>query len=365
MRRVGIQMKHISQLILVFEYALIAIGGGAVIWQHVLKQPDQKKDIVAALQEPSPSAFELEKDDPLTIFSAYIEELPKNGVPLEYVKVLAAIPDKEGKPYLSPNDIKSIYESGLSAEDTEKLLHVQGAKGLPLFTATSLIKATKACKTIDDVFALTQGKDEQENSLLSDFEVYRSCQLGLTENALMTFQDTKKPNAVFVYPTFDYNEAFETQEAIALFHAFQETYDSKVVFASTEEDAYAAIQSVPNIEFLVLTGHGTATTLMFGTENYGEEKKYQEEKYQLDTGDSEIEDVLQKLSPHATIFLNSCSTGENERLGNNLANFITGFAGDRNVIAATEPFNQKELELISPYPVTIRIVRDITYNTNK
>ncbi len=362
MRKVDIKEKHVTYCINTIECMVGILALGGFLWQFGSKQQEQKEQNTAAAQELPASVFDI-KDEAAHIFSPYLEELPKKGVPKEYVMTLASIPDINGKPYLSPGNILTLYNGGVSVEEANILLHFQGADGNPLFTVNQLIKTNENCSLLEAV-ALAGMKDDNEKPLLTGFTVYRTCQLGLAPEDLTSFINSKKPNALLIYPTSDYNDAFEKKEAIALFHEIQKAYDVKVAFATEDNDVAPAIDSVPDIELLILGGHGTTTNLNLGGDNSEGNINY-DERYTIDTSDNELGDALNKLHPNATIFLNSCLTGANKSSGDNLANFIEKQAEGRRVIAATDSFEEKDIKIVSLYPFDMKIIRDITYNTKE
>lgn len=367
MRKVEIKETYVTHAIRTIEGTLALLALGGVFWQAVVKQNEQNNQDnqnAPSIQESSASVFN-KIEEAVPVFSAYFEELPKKGISKEYIIALASVPDSEGKPYLSPEDISSLYQHELSAEEATLLLRFRKEDGNPLFTVLELIKTKEYC-TLDEAVALVSTMDDSNtddgndhNPLLTGFDVYRVCKLNFVPQYLASFANSEKPNALLIYPASDYNGAFESKEAVALFHEIQSVYDVKVAFAKQDGDIAAAIHSVPDIELLMVAGHGTPTTLNLG----GEESS--DETYNLDTSDTELGDALNTLHPHATIFLNSCSTGEDERSGDNLANFIRKQAKERTVIAPTESFEQREITIGSLYPFDVKIIRDITYNTKK
>lgn len=361
MRTVEIKEKDVSHFMRTIEGTLAVLALSGIFWHAVVNQEspkeDQNKHHAPTIQEQTSSVFD-KNEEIISVFSAYLVDLPKKGIPTEYVVALASISDSTGKPYLSPDEIIALYNRDLSAEEATLLLHFRGTNENPLFTVKQLIKTKEYC-TLDDAVALASIRDDHNNPLLTGFGVYRICQLDVVPQYLSSFTDSKKPNALLIYPTSDHNNAFENYDAVALFHQIQNGYDVQVAFAEQESEIATAIASVPNIEFLMLAGHGTATTLNLGGDGIIDEK------YQLDLSDTELEDAFNKLHAHATIFLNSCSTGEDENNGNNLANFIGELAKGRIIIAATDSFEQREIAVGSLYPLDIKIIRDITYNTKK
>jgi len=197
-------------------------------------------------------------------------------------------------------------------------------------------------------------------------QIYRSQQLNLSLTDIVgVLEDTNKPNAVVIFPYHDYNHfgwAFENKPSLDFFNDLQRVYDVKTSIVEYEEKVYTQIRSIPNIELLVLAGHGKQHLLYLGSNG-------SDETQTLDFGDIEIEIPLSYLNPKAKIFLWSCSTGRGGENEYNLANFLSMMAEGREVISSGEDFNSKQIEVTSFYPFSTEIINSngakIDYSTGK
>ncbi len=204
-------------------------------------------------------------------------------------------------------------------------------------------------------------KDEDGDRLIRSKEL-KERKLFLFRYEEGQFEDTNKPNAVIVYPTNDRNTAFETPESMRFFGMIREKYDIRLVIAEKEEEVYKAIDSTPDIELLILGGHGSENSLSLGEEDPMLANGTKSEEYKLDLSDKEIAQYLKKLKPQAVIFLNSCSNAKGDENSDNLANFVIKNADGRKVIASKEPFSASNVHIKSLYPFDIQIIK-IRYST--
>ncbi len=292
-----------------------------------------------------------------------IESLYNANISISYIDALAPLVDKKNETLFRHAktiiEYKNLHGTG---EYAQELLSITTKEELPLFNAEELLMYKSLDGTIAYAKDLASIVDSTGNPLFDGFKIYRSFQLGLTKTDFTSFQDTEKPNAVLVYPTEDKNGAFQNNVAIDLFRKMKGVYDTWVVFATTEHDVYTALTSIPNIEFLVLAGHGSPHELILGTMDIKKAKEEADEVYTIDRTDFELGQYLENLHPDATIFLNACKTAEGARNDtDNLANFIIGLAGERSVIAATDSFTMLDIQIQSLYPFEIKIIKDVTY----
>jgi hypothetical protein len=149
-----------------------------------------------------------------------------------------------------------------------------------------------------------------------EFKARRYAQLQISEDA--EFIDTKKPNMLYVVPIADHNGAFENNYSLWFYKQLQNVYDTKAIIIQSESELYQTLSQIPDIELLVLSGHGSSTTMQFGTsplleriiestEDLNVEDLSQEEyeaidSLMLDTRDNEIYSFLQNISSDAIIF---------------------------------------------------------------
>ncbi|MBI5398499.1 hypothetical protein HZB03_03470 [Candidatus Woesearchaeota archaeon] len=200
----------------------------------------------------------------------------------------------------------------------------------------------------------------------TDLQIRRFYQLKLSPDEVLHFHDTEKPNALLIYPSADGNGAFYDVSSQKFLANVKEKYDVGVLVATVEQEVYAAIDEIPTIELLVLSGHGTKDSLRLGERNPAEQKhaNYRNEEFMIDLYDWKLLKHLDKLSPNATIFLNSCSTATGGKEADNLANFVSFAASRRKVIASKEDFKTQEINVVSRYPLELKIEvdgKDATY----
>jgi hypothetical protein len=184
--------------------------------------------------------------------------------------------------------------------------------------------------------------------------------LGLSLKDVKKFHDTEKPNALFVFPILrkaNPDPFFYSKEAVSLFNKIREAYDVQTVVARSEKEVYAALDNTPNIELLVMLGHGSndGKNLYLGNARLRISKGYIgfetiDERNGIDIGDREIAKHFSNLSPKATIFLGSCNTG---KVGG-LADFLANYARGRWVIAPKASVSPDSIVIESLYPLAAR-----------
>ncbi len=201
--------------------------------------------------------------------------------------------------------------------------------------------------TIDYATMFASAKDEKE-SAFSGSEIVRYFHLGLKLEEVLSFTDTPKPNAFFIYAQHDrWNPrgrgfAFYTDDDRRLFSTIRGGYDVKIVVASTEIKIYEGIKSVPSIKFLYLGGHGEESGISLASK--GDEESI------LDINDYELAVPLQKnLDKDAVVLLDSCRTGLGG-VGSNFATFVSTLIPGRTVIAAQGKFEASGLQVTSIFP---------------
>jgi hypothetical protein len=229
-------------------------------------------------------------------------------------------------------------------------------KGYPGFDVKSICFFRLFGGTVEYAKEIASIKDKDGKPKFKGQELYRFYQLGLKKSDLERFNDTEKPNAVIVYPTRDWNLVFEKIESIEFFQKVRKAYDVNIVIASEEKQTYKVIEDTPNIELLILAGHGSKDSLSLSESDlrlFSSTKD--DERYKIDKTDSELGKYLSKLEKNATIFLLSCSNAEGGEEADNLANYVIKLAGGRKVIASKKPFGFKEIEINSLYPFDVSI----------
>ncbi len=184
--------------------------------------------------------------------------------------------------------------------------------------------------------------------------IYRFRQLGLSANEVIRFADTDKPDAVIVFSEYDYNDEFETQASIRLFREISEEYDCFVRIVSSEMEIYSILNEFRNIDLLWIAGHGIRSGIILSSEAEKiESPEY--EKYMLDTGDKELNDI-NIFSSISSVFLDACETGKGESPTVNFAGFIKKILPEAKIIYSDRIFSHDELILESAYPLNIKFI---------
>ncbi|MBR9703034.1 hypothetical protein GOV10_03300 [Candidatus Woesearchaeota archaeon] len=173
---------------------------------------------------------------------------------------------------------------------------------------------------------------------------YRHRELGWEEYG---YVDSGKPNAVIIQPTKDENQAFSHPTTIGFVKKLKEHYDLVLRVAHSETDAYRSISAVPSPELVIISGHGLPGMLSFSASKK-EVKKAREESI-LDTKDDEFAHYINHAAEDATIFLYACH-------GKKLTDFVKKHSGNRRVIGSKTSFATEDLEILSYYPLDIRII---------
>lgn len=310
---------------------------------------------------------------------------------VEYAKELASIRDKENKQIFHGGSIAMLQQFNGTVEYAKAFASIKNAEGNPLFNGWEIVELKKHSCTYEDAVTLLSLNKKRYNQFFTKehllkfkkadgtvpyakelaalgFSAKSICnfqQIGISVTEAVIFNDTEKPNAVIILPISDKVGAFETEGSMKLFKAIKNNYDLWARVVSTEQEAYKAIDSIPNIETLVLAGHGTETTLSLGGGGLFE-KGMKGERYKIDLTDNEFAKHLKKLDKDAVIFLFSCSNGQGGENAGNLANFITKLSAGRQVISSVTLLNGGEIVVDSIYPFDLRIVdsesgKDITY----
>ncbi len=311
------------------------------------------------------------KDDDGSIFftgaEAYHFGVGKKKISeLEKLKDMAKI-TSNGRRVFSDAILYSRYiDNGGTNKFAKKMMEVH-----PMFVDEKVITTFKMncddinyarylAETLEDV-----NPDSIVQSITNELRDYRIIQLrDLTRGNLLEKSD--KPNALVVFPLADWNGGIYNHSNKKLIKKIQEEYNTRVIVAQNENEVYCAIESDPNIELLMIQGHGSKTTLSLGEKDLrnNSDKDYNE-KFTIDTTDHEFEEYLRRLPKNAVTFLYACSNGEGN---NNLADFIISMTDGRTVYASKEPFANCNIRLNSIYPFDIKlrkwIFKDITY-TNK
>lgn len=209
------------------------------------------------------------------------------------------------------------------------------------------------------------------------------------------FIDTDKPNALLTIPEKDDNDAFREEGYFNFFKEIKSAYDVKLRIISDERDLCYSINNTPNLELLVIGGHGRPNYICFA-EHLDESKKINQKidslnkelstflsegnicedknitikkitdqleiQYKLgealadrnylspeDTMDLKL--PLSKLKPNATIYLQACHAGEG-----NIVDCVKEVVG-RNVrvFGVKASYQIKDVEIKELFPLEINV----------
>jgi len=274
------------------------------------------------------------------------------------------------------HDIINCKRTFGSVGNLEKILAIKGSNGRNIFSEEIIFKVIKSAKPLTPEYAqaLALVTDENKNPRFAVEEILFYNNLGITSDEItsalrkgeniVSFTDTSKPNALVVFPVSDWNGTFLTLTSgpqhtpLGVISDIKKFYDVQVIIAGTEQEVYKSLASTPNIDLLILGGHGKKTALLLSKEKG--------EKGEIDTSDNEMRDYLSHLSPNAKIILNSCSTGEGGENTDNLANFIAGMAPGREVYAPKTPSYLYKMNLEQEVSVSFMgdKCKDVTYKTS-
>ena len=307
----------------------------------ITKKPIIIDTICISFQDDFNKLLGLTTDDGKNIFTCEeIVSFKDYGGDFEYAKELASLKDKDGKLFFTGYDLVAFKHAGGTVEYARKFVSATNSDGRN-FSGSQLPQFYK---------------------------------LGLDLEEIITFTDTLKPNALLIYPTHDGElgyfhknyGAFRETASLELYQQLKNNYDLKVNVSSVEEEVYDALTVSKGFMFLMLAGHGTEKTLSLGENDLRSMNAEKDEKYTLDTSDSELEGYLQNLDPQATIFLGSCSNGKGGAGADNLANSIATWGKGRKVIAALEDLEVGKINMLIAYPFDVILQdrkgeNDITY----
>ncbi len=285
------------------------------------------------------------------------------------IKDLAALTYTNRKSAFTCEELFAYDGIGGSAEFAKELLSMKDPAGGHLFLGQDIFAYKEAGGTIEYARKLLSLTDSGGKNVFRGAQLAQLYRLGISAPEALAFEDTAKPDALFIYPASDNNPdlygryvggVFRDANSINFFNEAKKAYDLKVEVVAEEDQFYARLLSSVEFEYLLLAGHGSADSLALGT---GEE----DERQKIDIYDLELENYLQNLAPNAVIFLYSCSTGEGGDNAVNLANTLAKWAHGRKVIAPKEPLYTNRVAVNSFYPFDATLTdhetgkRDITY----
>ncbi len=161
-------------------------------------------------------------------------------------------------------------------------------------------------------------------------------------------------------PTWDssvpfYWPVFSCRQTAEFLGSLRSVYDLRVRAISTLEEMCAEIERTPDVDLLVLAGHGKRDSLMFGKSTVYDQL-FDDSLGELTTASESAARYFAMLPEDATVFLDSCSNGEGRDSGDNLANAVAGWAPGRTVIASTADCGPDDItfESLVPFRLSIR-----------
>lgn len=171
-------------------------------------------------------------------------------------------------------------------------------------------------------------------------------------------ENNEKPYGLLLYPKADYGGAF-SQDKKVLQELFQQAagfgYSLRIAECGTKKNVIRILNFVRHhygsIHFAVVSGHGTVESIRLGkprvvTEN--KDEKENEDKYQISLADilrvGVIREGVRALEsafiPNPTIILNSCSTGKEGGIAQNLSRVLLA-----RVIGPDRPTSLESIQL--------------------
>ena len=253
---------------------------------------------------------------------------------------------------------------------------MKDSSGNPQFIGRDVFAYKEAGGTVEYAKRFLSVTDSEGKNIFTGAQIAQLYSLNISVQEALRFNDTPKPNALLVYPTSDNNpdllvrygdSTFRNPDSRYFFNGMKQAYDLKTIVVSEEDQFYAQLFSPTEFEYLLLAGHGSASSLALSTKDPRRYLEKEDEKRDLDISDQELENYLQNLAPNAVIFLYSCSTGEGGDNAVNLANTLAKWAHGRKVIASKEPLYTNRVAVSSFYPFDVTLTdyeagkRDITY----
>lgn len=277
-------------------------------------------------------------------------------IPLERAIEIGNIKDEEGKPKFNLLEVCALGIREIDVDYIEDMVSIENEEGEQVFDTYTLLLYNRVRGTKE--YAETLAKKG-----LSDDQIFKFRHLGLLADEVGKFNDTDKPNAIVIYPTSDYNGAFDTLPAVFVYSDVKKEYDPYVAVAKTEQDVYDALEKIPDAKLLLLNGHGSFCQLRLGYTPHKKGEKESEKNF-IDLGDFELAEHFKKLPEDAVIALYSCATAEGGKDKNNLANRVITWADGRTVYAAKKSFSPAEALVRVGPPFRMRILKDV-FDTSK
>ena len=293
------------------------------------------------------------------------------GVPIEYATSLASIA-LGNQPMLSGAQISELYATDAEEDSIWELASTRDFDNRTILSGASLMALWKSGRIFDFQEFWSNRHRNQEyvqrfekiqprlQRLLTSWDIYRCSVLGLAPEDFLLCR-SQKP-ALLVYPAADHNGAFLNDEVSTMIRQVREEYSLRVVFADSEKLLYNAVARTPNLQLLIIAGHGDPEGIALG-EDALLQRATATEGEKLTRKDVELIGLLHRLSKHATVVLYSCATGAGMCRGSNFANYVASGAEKRRVIAANAPVTGFLVESLTPLRGMMRAAdgTDCTY----
>ncbi|RLE39339.1 hypothetical protein DRJ17_01300 [Candidatus Woesearchaeota archaeon] len=245
------------------------------------------------------------------------------------------------------NIVKALRENTRTRPNqaTKNLTKLKNKNGDLLFSPDALIDFVRLGYKIEDAKFL------HEKYGLNGDNIVLYLFLKLNEKNLRLY-DTDKPNCLFIFPRSDWNGAFTNKIYFQFFRNLNLFYDVITRKVATEDEVYELIKETPNIELLILAGHGSQTSLSLAEVDLRLFEATKGEKYAIDIFDDEFKEYLNMLHPNATLFNISCSNGQGKNHAINLANVMHKWS-NRTIISFSGPARLSDFSVKSYYPLRL------------
>lgn len=184
-----------------------------------------------------------------------------------------------------------------------------------------------------------------------------------------------RPLAVAIFPKTDHNGAFESYSYPTIERLMELGYRVVYYEAGYEHEAERYLSEVAGggkrkADIIVLSGHGTSTTMALSGADFGLGGIMDNEKIYIDTSDFKSGDLdinLPKyLSPDGDLVLCSCSNGEGrDKNPDNLANTIARtLPKGVTVHSSDRPANIASIDRGDDGRIKVELTKDSLYVTN-
>lgn len=261
--------------------------------------------------------------------------------------------DSEGKTvFRNGRDIIDLLRAKGTVDEAAQYVAIQDSNGRTYFRGDEIALLRKDKVPVDYAKLMScQG--------LNAATIMYHYRMGLGEEDI-DFRDSGKPKALILYPTSDpvqmVFQAFSEDDTFKFFQTVQDTYNVRIRAISSVEEMYDELDNSPEIDLLILGGHGSKTTLTFGESIPKYDVHIDKQSAVLSTDREDLGDHLRKVSPEGVIFLDSCCNGEGRETERNMANYVAENAPGRKVIAGTDVFNAGKVTVNSAFPLDLSLM---------